>query len=746
MYFMHTHMHMVTFLITVFELVMLVFQGIYFLQRPSDKSRLQFLLLLVCLIAYNICSGLFPDERWLLPITIQTIIAYFVGFVMSMYVVYYFYKVFDLKHLKFFATYGLVFFLLLPFVFLFVVPYLLTGNSRLSAQLTVIVPFCYGLGFIYSTARALAMKFRNAKKDGKLIDEPLYEHAIVAYISMVCWASLPVIVFFGDYQVLEHSVTNAGFLMMTIIYVKSAIRQSRREYEKLIQSENNLKELTRSLKRKVKNRTRKLEDVMEAKKTTFINLAHETKTPLTLINNYLSEHIEKHGETKEMKVVKNNIKRLTNDIVNFFDVESYERGFSMYNHNRVSNFSSLLNDKIPLFKSAGQKKGITLSSNIDLDLYVKAHPGAVDRIVNNLLENAIKYSDAGSMIEVELYSSDDKVIFMVRDSGHGIPADEKEKIFEPYYKLSVPGRNSDGMGMGLSIVKKIVTDIDGAINLKSEVGKGTEIQVTLPIANNNVGAVQEGISSEDIDFAYNQILLEESLDGDKPFILLVEDNVEMLNFLRNKLKPKYNVAVSRNGKEALERLNSFSTMDLIISDVMMDEMDGYEFYKAVGGMERYAHIPFIFLSAKGSTEDRLAGLNMGAVAYIEKPFNIEELTARVDSILSNLKRHREAFVSKAYQSIMADKSQHKSVSKKRCAFTDNCKKYHITSREVEIIKLLIKGIAYKVISSDLSISEKTVSKHVSNIFAKVGVNNKIELISRLEAQELLSDSNSAVES
>ena len=163
-------------------------------------------------------------------------------------------------------------------------------------------------------------------------------------------------------------------------------------------------------------------------------------------------------------------------------------------------------------------------------------------------------------------------------------------------------------------------------------------------------------------------------------------------------------------------------------------------------MERYAHIPFIFLSAKGSTEDRLAGLNMGAVAYIEKPFNIEELTARVDSILSNLKRHREAFVSKAYQTIMADKSQHKSVSKKRCAFTDNCKKYRITSREVEIIKLLIKGIPYKVISSDLSISEKTVSKHISNIFAKVGVNNKIELISRLEAQELLNNSNSALES
>jgi signal transduction histidine kinase/DNA-binding NarL/FixJ family response regulator len=738
MYLMHTEMHMVTFLITVFELVMLVFQGIYFLQRPGEKSRLQFLLLLVCLIAYNVCSGLFPDQQWIIPLSIQTIIAYFVGFAMSMYVVYYFYKVFDLKHLKFFATYGLLFFLFLPFVFLFVVPYLLTGDSRLSAKLTVIVPFCYGLGFVYSTARALILKFKTAKSEGRLIDEPLYEHAIVAYISMVCWASLPVIVFFGDFQVVEHSVTNAGFLMMTIIYVRSAIKQSRREYTKLLESEKTLKDMNKTLKRKVKSRTKKLETVMEAKKTTFINLAHETKTPLTLINNYLAEYIGKHGETDEIKVIKNNVKRLTNDIVNFFDVESYERGFSMYNHDRVSNFTSLLNDKVALFKVTAERKRITLRSKVEKGLYVKAHPGAVDRIVNNLLENAIKYSDEESLIETGLFSQADEVVFFVKDSGRGIPDDQKEKIFEPFYKLSVSGKNSDGMGMGLSIVKKIVNDIQGTIRLSSEMGKGTEIFVSIPIANNAEESLQEGVSAGDIDFAYSQILLEESIDGDKPFILLVEDNVEMLNFLRNKLKEKHNVAVARNGKEALERMNSLSNLDLIISDIMMDEMDGYEFCNAVSQNDRFAHIPFVFLSAKGTANDRLTGLNLGAVSYIEKPFKIEELIAKVDSILATLKRHREAFVCKAYQSVMSDiHHRPSSVSKKRCAFTDNCKKYRLTSREVEIIKLLIKGIPYKVISADLSISEKTVGKHVSNIFSKVGVNNKIELISRLEAQDLL---------
>jgi DNA-binding NarL/FixJ family response regulator len=300
----------------------------------------------------------------------------------------------------------------------------------------------------------------------------------------------------------------------------------------------------------------------------------------------------------------------------------------------------------------------------------------------------------------------------------------------------------------LSIVKKIVHDIDGTIQLSSEVGKGTEINVSLPLANNSKAAVQEAVTSDDIDFAYNQILLEESIDGDRPFILVVEDNVEMLSFLRTKLRADYNVAVARNGREALERLNSLSSLDLIISDVMMNDMDGFEFCKAVNNVERYAHIPFIFLSAKARSEDRLAGLSLGAVAYLEKPFKIEELIAKVQSIIINRKRQREAIVTKAYQAVFSDKKNqpHKTVSIKRCAFADNCKKYHLTSREVEIIKLLIKGIPYKIISAELEISEKTVSKHVSNIFGKVAVNNKVELMNKLDAHDHVTSSDSGLES
>lgn len=227
---MGTQMHMVTFTITVFEILMLFFQIIYYLERTSDKKRLLYLLLLVLLILYNITSGFFPDKNIPLSIELQTVAAYLVAFTMSMYCVYYFHKAFDLRLLKFFATFGSLIFLLAPFLFLFVVPYYITGNLDFSRRLTVVIPFLYGIAFIIVTTKAFIFKFQEREYS----DKAKVELVIAAYVALLCWVALPVIVFFGDFQVLEHSVTNAGFLIMTIVYVRSTIRQSRQEYNLLL--------------------------------------------------------------------------------------------------------------------------------------------------------------------------------------------------------------------------------------------------------------------------------------------------------------------------------------------------------------------------------------------------------------------------------------------------------------------------------------------------------------------------------
>lgn len=232
MYFLDTKMHVITFSITVFEVLMLFFQVIYFLQRTNDKKRLLYLILLILMVLYNMSSGFLPDENLPIPISFQNVVAYLIAFTTSMYFVYYFYRAFNLRLLKFFATFGSLVFLLAPFVFLFIIPYYITNNLELSRKLTVVIPFLYGIAFIVATTRAFIFKFRVKEYS----DKSKFELVIAAYIALLCWVTLPVIVFFGDYQVLEHTVTNSGFLIMTIVYIKSSIYQSRHEYKMLLAS------------------------------------------------------------------------------------------------------------------------------------------------------------------------------------------------------------------------------------------------------------------------------------------------------------------------------------------------------------------------------------------------------------------------------------------------------------------------------------------------------------------------------
>lgn len=257
MKFMSTEMHVVTLLITMFEMAMLFFQIIYFLERPSDNKRLLFLILLISFIFYNITSGFFPDPTFPLPVTVQNVTAYFFAFATSMYFVYYYYKAFNLKHLKFFVTFGSAGFLFCPFLFLFVVPYIVTGNLDLSRRLVVVVPFLYGIAFIVATTRAFMFKF----KEKEYSERTKFELVLAAYIALLCWVALPVIVYFGDYQVLEQSVTNSGFLIMSIVYVRSSIHQSRKEYSLLLAKIQSLEQQVESNCEKYKLTSRESEIV-----------------------------------------------------------------------------------------------------------------------------------------------------------------------------------------------------------------------------------------------------------------------------------------------------------------------------------------------------------------------------------------------------------------------------------------------------------------------------------------------------
>ncbi len=743
-----TELHIITFLIIVLELVFFFYQFIHYLSRPSDKNRLYYLILLYLLIQYNLISGLLPDKNIPINIPVQNIMAFAVAFIMGMYFPFYFYKVFNLTKLKFYAYGGSVLFLLIPFFLCFLVPYYLTGNLEISRRLAVSIPFFYALSFLYSLTKAI--KTRNRESN----DLDFRKEVLGVYIGVIFFIMLPLVAFFevqlndllrpvmhfhNGSQVVEAITTNSGLLVMTILFIRRSVRQSIFEYNKLLQSEKELQELNTELLLKVKERTRELELANEQRTNAFINLAHETKTPLTLINNSLDDYIANYGETEELKIIKRSIEKLNNDIVNFFDLESIRKGMGIYNHSQVSNFSSILCDITELFKKYSAKKEICLTAIIEPDVLIQADPTGLARIANNLVENAIKYTGEKGEITVLLKTNGEDVSFVIRDSGIGIAPSLHEKIFNPYYQINREKSNLQGMGLGLPIVKKIIDSLSGTIDIQSDpVQKpGTTVTVTLKKHTGSSTAVshltpQLQTSLYDLDRIDT---FDTDYDPEKKSILLVEDNKAMINFLVKRLSTNYNICSAINGTEALKRLQQSTIIpDLILSDVMMDKMDGFTFVKILFEQDRYKHIPIIFLTAKTASADRLKGLKLGAIDFISKPFSFEELSQKIEAVLENIVKQQKALLNISIANLnRLTNSQGEYANGSSSKFAQNCKLLQLTTREVEVANLILKGKTYKEIAKDLYIAEKTVTKHIQNIFEKANVSNKVELLNKLNA-------------
>lgn len=525
-----------------------------------------------------------------------------------------------------------------------------------------------------------------------------------------------------------------------MLFIRQTIKQSREEYNKLLESEIKLQELNAGLTLKVQERTKELELANEQRTNTFINLAHETKTPLTLINNYLEEYIRKHGQTEELKIIKYNIEKLTQDIVNFFDIEKIEKGLNVYDNCQVVNFSKMLWGSMVLFKQYSGKKNIEIMDLIEDEICVKADPESLYRIVNNLIENAIKYTQVDGKIIVSLKCVNDKIIFSVKDNGKGIPVNLHSKIFDPYYQINSEKKNFQGMGLGLSIVKKIIESLKGEIAIISDPDKniGTEMIVQLPAHKIVDGEAIIEIQDNSVYYFEPEHLAikEKKYDENKPTIMIVEDNVSLLNYMHVKLQEKYNIHFALSGNDALEKIKLIQQLDLIVSDVMMDNGDGFDFYNGISTQKRLRHIPFIFLTAKTNVEDKLRGLSLGAIDYISKPFLIVELTNKIDSVLNNLSEQREALIHNANRTLLHHNVEHISNNSHQSHFENNSDKFNLTSREKEIVQLIAKGQTYKEIANTLYISDKTVGKHIQNMFEKVGASNKSELVNKLGASSV----------
>lgn len=723
-----TQMHIITFLFVCIEAVILCYLLIYRLARPDDKTAYLNIILIFLLEVYNITGGLLPDKNLPGSYFIQMAIAYGTGFITPCYFPYYVYKAFGLEKMKFHAYKGVFFFLIAPYV-LFVIVFGITGDLNLAKDL-LILPVAYAVWVIASLVKSIKYKHQGNFKKSESKEE-----LTVLFLSLTPWVGLPIIDFLNLGQGIEASITNIGFLLLFALQLKRHIADLRTEHERLVNTEHQLLNWNITLQQEVAKRTNDLEKINEQRTNTFVNLAHETKTPLTLITNYLDEYLHKNEESEELLVVKRSIDKLTSDIVNFFDVEKFNKGLVIYNHHLIADVSSIVREAIELFEPYANKKKVKLSASIENNILVQADPSAINRVVNNLIENAIKFSDEAAPISIKLYKDDTLLNFVVQDVGVGIPAEFQKKIFEPYFQITSKKANGQGMGLGLPIVKKIIDELNGTIAVKSKgkLEKGTEFTVTLPIYQKKSS---EEISKPDIPtyFSSTPVALEiecKPYNDKEKTILVVEDNISMANYLSKKLCENYNVYTALNGNDALKQLKDLPVLpDLIISDVMMDKMDGYAFAKIISSNSSYGHIPFIFITAKSAPNDKYEGLRLGAIDYVRKPFMIQELLHKIESILAVTAKQKQSIINTAFASLTRNDIRNSAGAMH--SFDENCQIYNLSSREKEVAELICRGLKYKDIAETLFIAERTVTKHAQNIFEKVEVRNKVELCNKLE--------------
>lgn len=383
-------------------------------------------------------------------------------------------------------------------------------------------------------------------------------------------------------------------------------------------------------------------EVYKSKIDFFTNIAHEIRTPLTLIKLPFEKLLSKIDgpETNEnLHIMKKNINRLvdlTNQLLDFRKAEenSLSLNFSKTDVNEATN------EAYNAFKPVAEQKNLTYKIELprmSLQAYVDSE--AFQKILSNLLSNAVKYADRTVSIRLLPFSSDDNFFSIeVVNDGRLIPAELKDKIFEPFYRIKETEKQ-EGTGIGLALSRSLAELHNGTLEFKPN-NELNRFLLTIPIhQEKEINFIK---AEEDLPDETEKNGIQTESAEEKPLLLIVEDNKEIVDFLSKELKNQYRILKAFNGQEALDILHT-DNVQLIISDIMMPVMNGIDFCKSVKNDLQFSHIPFIMLTAKNTLSSKIEGLEVGADAYIEKPFSMEHLQAQVNNLLSNRKIIKEYF-------------------------------------------------------------------------------------------------------
>ncbi|HVX28322.1 MAG TPA: ATP-binding protein [Parafilimonas sp.] len=464
--------------------------------------------------------------------------------------------------------------------------------------------------------------------------------------------------------------------------------------------------------------TEQLKAVDELKSRFFSNITHEFRTPLSLILSpveQMQQHVNDAGFiSRNLTVVHRNAQQLLRLINQLLDMSKIESGNMLLSFSR-GDIKLFIEECVHSFYSSAKEK------NIDLKFYASAtekeylfDTDKIEKITFNLLSNAIKFTPENGNITVHLSidkmnEHDNQLRLQVSDSGIGIDEEYQPYIFNRFYQIDTSStRKYEGTGIGLALVKELVQLMNGSIELKSKKGEGTTFIVALPVQTATTEMVPQWnktMSSADtltVKIINTDTEVETAVKNNLPLILIVEDNDELRAFIAECLQKKYRTLSAANGKQALQ-IAKEELPEIIISDIMMPEMDGYALCKEIKSNVATDHIALILLTAKTAHESVMEGLISGADDYVTKPFHFDELELRIHNILQRQDRLRLFFQSQL-------KNPEASIQTKETENSFIANLYLILDEHLDDTTLSVEKLATKA-----AVSSRTLNRKLSSI-------------------------------
>lgn len=448
------------------------------------------------------------------------------------------------------------------------------------------------------------------------------------------------------------------------------------------------RERRRFAARRKEELAQKQEELNQLKFKFFTNISHELRTPLTLILSPVESMLKENPDGKNLRrltTVRSNAQRLLYLVNQLLDFRKNEMSGLTY-HPSAGDLIQTVNNVCEPFTEQAERQNIRFTFKTDVDkLIIAFDSDKMSKTVINLISNAFKYTPDGGEITVSVGETDGNAVITVADTGQGISDADKTKVFERFYQTGTNDPSVAGSGIGLSLVQEYVKLHQGEVTVEDNHPCGTVFRVTFPIREPEHTASNYEISLADHGENGNPSQLSTHIEPDqtdKPKVLLADDNYDLVAFLKEELSDSFDITGAADGAEALEKINRGGCFDLIVSDLMMPNMDGIELSRRLKSDSRTADIPLLMLTARQDVQSMVEGLTIGADDYVTKPFDNQVLRLRM---LKLIELHRKGM--------------------RRPLIEPRLSEMKITSLDEQLVEKAVKYVEENIARSDLSVEE-----------------------------------------